>query len=196
MKKQILAIAAIMTAACGLAACHKKDDTSKFDALNAMLDISYSKIEITVTDTFDDDLFLESKYTIQYSESAITVSYTVEKFAELSLANPLGDMKTTLTGEAVIQSGVIVSVEGDKISLSADIAKPGLSFKEEYFENAELTNILFKADVKDASGFMGTEITCTDMKAEATFLDALYNINITYTSASGNAVEYLYVFTV
>ena len=185
-------IATLLTAIFALAACGGK--ASEYNKLNEMLDASYSKIELTVTDTFG-DLSLESKYTIRYSDSGITVGYTVEKFAEVTLDNPSTGLKTTLTGEAVIEDGVVVSVNGDDIGLGADIAKTGLTFKKEFFKKAELTDSRLKADVKDASGFLGTQLTCTDMKVEAAFGDVLYNINIVYTSEGGNEVKYAYVFT-
>lgn len=193
MKKQIYVLATLLAATCGLAACGSK--SSEYAALNEMLDVGYSKIEITVTETFEENLSLESKYTIEYSDSQITVGYTVEKFAELSINKPLADIKTTLKGEAVIQGGEIVSVEGDDINLSADIAKTGFAFKKKYFKNAELKSMYLKADVKNVSGFMGTKLTCTNMKVDAFFMDAFDYINIMYTSAGGNAVEYRYNFT-
>ena len=197
MKKQIFVLAVAIAAACGLTACDDKAPAvSKYDKLNEMLDASYSQLEITVTEAFaDENLTLTSEYTVKYSESGVTVSYTVEKLAEIALDSPSSDVKTTLAGEAVIKGGVVVSHEGDFVSLSSEIAKPGFCFKEEYFENADLTEMYLKADVKDVSGFLGTQLTCTDMKVNAAFVDAFHNINIVYLSESGNEVKYEYVFT-
>ena len=193
MKKRILMVTAACAAVCVLGACNHKPNG--YDAINKMLHADYSKIVITVTDTFDESLSLSSEYTIRYFGDGMTVSYSVEKLAPVSDTS-WTEMKTTYTGEVTFQGGVIVSKSGDEIDLEAtDLAMTGLSFKEEYFENAELTGVYLKADVKDVSGFFGSELACTDMRVEATFLEALYEISVSYTSAVGSAVECQYIFT-
>lgn len=200
MKKLILKSLAACAAVCCLGACNpleKESAINQFDALNAMLNASYSQIVITVTDSFDEHTALNSKYIIQYSEDCITVNYTVEKFSALTLDEPLTDMKTTFIGEAVIKDGVMTIVNGDDIHLTAaDIVKTGLTFKEEYFENTQLSGIYLKADVKNPSAFLGSQLSCTDMKVDATFLEVFYDILITYVSDNGNKVEYKYIFTI
>ena len=193
MKKPIIMLAAVCAAACCLSAC-----TNEYDALNAMLDADYSQIVITVTDAFDENTRLQSEYVINFSESETTVNYTVEKFVAIgdSLDALLTDTKTVLTGEAVIQGGVIVSVNGDETDLPALVTKRGLNFKKRYFQNAQLTGVYLEADVKNASGFLGSDLSYTNMKVRATFFNVFENIRITYTSESGNEVEYNYVFTI
>lgn len=197
MKKQVFNIAAVCTAVCCLGACTVEKQSSEYDALNEMLNATYSQVVITVTDTFDESASLNSEYIIHYQDSGIKVYYTVEKFAEIddSLESLLSDMKTTLTGEMTIKSGSVVSVNGDDIGLTADMTKGGFSFKEEYFEDAQLSGVYLKADVKDASAFFGHGINCTDMKVQATFLDVFYDIQVTYTSEMGSKVEITYTFT-
>lgn len=198
MKKSIILIASVCAAACCFGACENNvADTSQYDQLNEMLNASYSQIVLTVENTFDEHTSLKSEYVINYSESVVTVNYTVEKFAtiEADLDGTLSDIKTTLVGEAKIKDGVVFFVEGDDISLTADIAQPGLTFKKEYFENVDLTGVYLMADVKNASAFLGSQITCTDMHVKATFLEVFYNIDITYTSAGGSQVAYSYAFT-
>lgn len=194
MKKSILTLAAACAAACCLGACGEppKGSTDKYDSLNDMLNAEYSRVVITVTETFDESASLTGEYALQYSDGEITVNYSVEKFAGISLNDPSADFKTTLTGTAVIKGNDITG--GDNVNLTADIATIGLTFKEEYFENAVLTDMYLKADVKDASAFLGSQITCADMKAEAVFLEKFYSVSITYTSESGSAVEYSYKF--
>lgn len=196
MKKRILTLVAVATAACCLSACTDGSAADEYAKLNEMLNANYSQVVLTVTDAFDEDTSLKSEYVIKYSESSVTVNYTVEKFAESSLDNPSTDLKLTLIGEAVINDGVVVPVSGDDINLTPDIARTGFTFKGEYFENAELAGIYFTADVKNASAFLGSQLTCTGMKVEATFLEVFYDINVTYTSASGSRVEFNYVFTI
>lgn len=192
MKKTFFMLAVVCAAVCCLSAC-----TNEYDALNAMLNADYSKIVITVTDTFDENTRLQSEYIMCFSENETTVNYTVEKFAIIgdSFDNLITDVKTVLTGEAVIRDGVIVSVNGDDVNLPALVTKRGLNFKKRYFENVQLTGLYLEADVKNASGFLGIGLTCSNMKVQATFLKVFDNICITYTSESGNQVEYKYVFT-
>lgn len=198
MKKSIFAIAAVCAVACSFAACGENTsnvDAAKVDALNDMLGASYSQVVITVTETFDQSTSLTSEYTVEYSDGEITVNYSVEQFAEISLDSPSAEIKTTLTGTAVISGNDITG--GENVNLTADIAVIGLTFKAEYFSDADYGDMLFKADVKaeKASAFLGSEITCTDMTVEAVFLQKFYNINITYTAESGSAVEISYKFT-
>lgn len=196
MKKQFFVLAAATIAVCSLAACDNKNSSNEknqYDSLNTMLDASYSQIVISVTDVFDENITLSSVYTIKYGGSNVKIEYSVEKLAEISLDAPTSDVKITFTGEATITGTVIEG--GSEVGLTAADARVGLTFKEEYFENTKLGGSFLKADVKDPSGFLGLELTCSDMKVDATFLDAFLNIKITYVSESGGSVEYKYVFS-
>lgn len=188
MKKPAFAIAAVCAATCCLTACNLDDG---YGALNKKLKLNYSTVTLTVTDIFDEGASLESKYNMAFSDDAVTVTYTQERFAELSLDGFPSDSKTVISGEAVIKDGAVTS--GD-IGVSG-ILPDGLNFKEEYFENASLSETSFKADVKNAAGFFDTGITCTDMKVTAYFKDALTSITVTYISEKGNSVKYRYEFT-
>lgn len=196
MKKQILMLAAVCAATCCLAACSKPYD--EYATLNKMLDKEYSQVVLTVTDTFDEHTSLSSIYTIKYSGITVTVEYVVEKFTKIdaSLEGPAEDVITTHTGEMIIEGGVVTSRDGDDVGLTAEIAYMGLEFKKEYFANVELTGNFIKADVTNASAFLGSQLTCTDMKVYATFIEVFNEINVTYTSESGSLVEYDYIFTI
>lgn len=202
MRKTVFAIAAACAAACCFGACNSscnddKPSFNQYDELNSMINKSYSKIELTVTDTFDGDTSLVSEYTMQYSEGGVTVSYSVERFSSLSLG---GDdwLITVYTGEAVIKDGSVVSVTGDDIGITADITKTGFTFKQEYFANVNesILGIRLEADVVNPGGFTGTDMTCTDMKVKADYFDAFTEMQIAYTAENGGKVEYAYVFTV
>ena len=156
--------------------------------------INYSKIILTVTDTFGEDSSLKSEYVLEYSEVGVTVKYSVERFNNVSIDAPAASDKITLTGTAQIKDGAVTG--GENVNLPATIADTGFTFKGEYFENADLTGVYLKADVKNASGFTGTEIVCSDMKVFATFLDSFYDITVTYTGENGNAVECAYKFSI
>lgn len=196
MKKQLIAIAAIGVSLCCLSACTKTDKNNKYDALNEMLEANYFRIELTITDTFDEDTSLESNYYIDYSDSFIFVEYTIEKFAEISLESPSTDIKTTLIGQVIIKDGTIVTVIGDDAGITAEIANITLSFDESYFKNIYLTDDYIEADVKDESGFLGHNINCTNMSMRASFNNVFSRMEITYTSTIGSVVEYVFEFKI
>lgn len=197
MKKRIFLLAAVCMATLSLSACDlfpkPKDD--EFEALNRMLAANYSEIRLTVTDTFDEDLFLKSEYTISYVDGP-AVSYKVERFTELDAASGTlpAETKNVLSGKATIKDGV-VSVEGDDVGLTARALDRNFDFKEKYFGNIRLSGVYLYADVKTPSAFLGREIVCTDMKLSATFLEVFYEIEIEYTSESGSAVNCRYQFS-
>ena len=192
MKKSILLVSAICASACAISACGKDKTPSAYDNLNSMLSASYSQISISIDNTFTaEDVTLESVYMLIYTQSQVTVQYKVERFSEISFENPTSDVKTTLEGIAVIAGDTVTG--GSEVGLTADIAKLKMVFKEEYFENVTLAEGTISADVKDVKGFLGSDLTCTDMKVEAEFSNVFKNITVTYKQ-SGNEVEYRYVF--
>lgn len=193
MKKQIFTIAAVCAAACSFCAC--RPAKNEYDTLNDMLHESYSQIELTVTMQFDEYDSLTSEYTFKYSGNRVTVNYAIERYNTFDLDGPMEELKTTMRGEAVIEDGVIVSINGDETDLSTLSTTPGLTFKEQYFANAELTGVYFLADVEKPIDFFGANVSCSNMKVKATFGEVFHDIRITYTSTSGNAVEYKYLFT-
>lgn len=192
-KKLIPAVFALCAAAAICVGC-APTESNEYDGLNAMLDKNYSQIVLTVTDTFSEDDVLTSKYTMKFTDGGMTVNYTVERFAEISL-DEFAPAKTTLVGKAMVAGGEVIFVEGDEVELDAITAGTGLEFKAEYFENADLTGLYLKADVKNPSGFMGSELNCTEMKVNASFLEVFYEIQITYLAASGSRVGYKYDFS-
>lgn len=194
MKKIIFIIAAVCTAVCCLGACNKSESDS-YDSLDEMMKVSYSQIDVSVTDTFDENTSLLSEYKISYSGKNATVTYAVEKFSALGLDDPLPGFKTTMRGEAVIENGEVVSVNGDKVELPVAVTKPGFTFKKKYFADAKLTGAYFIADVKEPNRFFDADLSCSNMKVKATFLEVFHDMRITYTSASGSEVEYKYTFT-
>lgn len=195
VKKIILTIMAVLMCIMCFTACDEETPAfNEYENLNKMLKLDYSKITLTVTDRFDEETSLTSKYVMSYSGKNVTVDYTVERFNQISLDTPNTGVKSTVTGQAVIENGSVVSNSGNVIITPA-VENIDLNFKEEYFENAELTGLYLRADVNDASSFMKNSISCEDMKVYAEFLDAFYQIKVTYTNEKGNSVEYNYEFT-
>ena len=196
MKKRYFALLAVGVAACCLGGCQSKETPDELDPLSKMLKADYSQITITVTDTFGDNISLESVYAVTYSGNKATVNYVVEQFTQISLDNPTSDVKETLTGTAVVEHDT-VSVEGDSVDIDFyRIAYPRLTFKSAYFMNMQYEDIYFIADVKDSSAFLGFELDCTNMSVTALFSSVFENIQINYTSEGGNEVNYTYIFTV
>lgn len=198
MKKQLLMFAATCVAVCCFGACtpvNNNTDNDEYNVLNAMLEVSYSQLDITITDTFDENTVLKSEYSITYSDTETTVEYAVEKFNKIEFDKPATELKTTLTGVAIIVNS-FVSFIGDDVGISADIAKVGLTFKKGYFENDILSDGNFSADVKNADAFLGSHVVCSNMKVTATFGDAFNDIKIIYVSEGGNEVEIKYIFNI
>lgn len=196
--KKLFALAAALVMLLCFSACDKEvpDAPDGYETLNEMLDAAYSRIDLSVTDEIDADTVLHSEYTLLFGET-VSVQYSVERLAEIgSLDETLSSEKIVLKGEAKIENGKIALVKGDDIGLSAADLCRKLSFKEEYFGNAELESMYLKADVKDISGFWGGEADCSDMKVTAVFLDAFMEMTVTYRSQYGSAVEIQFTFTI
>lgn len=195
MKKSILIIASACAAAAFFGGCQScNGKAANYDALNDMLALNYSGFTLTVTDTFDAETSLKSVYEIEYSANGATVKYSIERFEEISLGTSVSSAKVTLEGVAVIKDGAVVSVDGDDVNISADVVNTGLNFKEEYFENADFTDAYFKADVKNVSGFMGSDVQCADMKVHAVYAGSFSDIKINYSVQGTGTVEIKYVF--
>lgn len=168
------------------------DKPDPYETLNKMMQAEYTKIEVSVTDTFGEGVTLSSVYTVSFADDAVTVEYQVERFAEISLDDLPGDPIETLTGKVTVKDGEVTLVEGDDIGLT--VSGKLFDFKETYFGNTELTDTSLKADVKDPKNFMGVE-NCTDMKVEAAFAGSFTKITVAYTAAAGDSVKIEYNFT-
>ncbi len=198
MKKKLLLGSFILVAACcGLSACSLSpsgNGSGEYAALNEMLKAHYSEIELTIGTDFGEDT-LESTYIITYGEVLTTVTYSVEEFALFEIAHPDAGGKIVKEGKATIAGENIIVDEGEDIGLSAAIAQLPFDFREDYFDNAELTGVYLNADVKNAAAFTGSALTCTNMKVWAEFLDHFRTIKLTYTDGDGNAVSVQYTFS-
>ena len=198
MKKSILMIsaAAACAVACGFGACSCKNENSgnaEYDKLNGMLGARYSEINLTVTSTYDENTSLKSEYIITYSDNAITVEYSVERFSSLSIDNSPTGYKYVLSGEASIENGVVTG--GEEVGITESFANPKFNFNKANFENAAFDSVSFAADVKNSTAFWGLAVSCTDMKVYAVWInDAFSSIKIDYTQNNAEVV-YRYVFS-
>lgn len=199
MKKSIFVIAAACVAMVGLSACEMSCDGGKgpsnsdYDNINEMFNVNYSKIEVTVTNTFDAETELVSTYEMNYSGDEITVNYSIERFTGISL-DGAGAEKSTTTGTAKIVNGVVTDENG----MISAVPEMNFTFKAEYFTNVNggLIDMILEADVSNPSGFFGSEIKCTDMKVYAEYVNVFNKMDITYKGESGNSVKITYNFTV
>lgn len=193
IKKHIPLIMTLCVAAAVCGGC-TTENNEEYDKLNAKLKLNYSQIVLTVTNEIDEELVLTSEYTMKFADGGMTVTYSIERLPEVSLDSTASE-KTTLNGEAKIESGNVTYVQGDEVNLDALTDGVGLNFKNEYFAHADLTDMYLIADVVNPSGFMGAELKCTEMKVEASFLEIFYDIRVTYLGQNGNRVKYFYAFT-
>ena len=189
-------IPVIMTLCVAAAVCGgcATESTKEYDELNAKLNLNYSQIVLTVNNTVDEGSVLTSEYTMKFTEGEVKVNYSVERFAEVSLDSATTG-KTTVVGEAKIADGKVTYVSGENVNLDVLKTGTGLNFKKEYFNNIDLTGIYLIADVTNPTGFMGSPLTCSEMKVRATFLEVFFDIRISYLAQSGNSVEYIYNFS-
>ncbi len=199
MKKSIflvLSVGACLAGSLCFSACDLKGQGGvKADAykpLNEMIQADYSGIGITVTDTFGGGAVLTSVYTVSFADGAATVEYEAERFAEITPGGVPSGSVVKRTGKATVKEGQVTHTEGDDIGLT--VSGKLFEFKEEYFADADLTEMYLKADVKDPEGFMGVK-GCTAMHVDATFMDYFYGITVAYTAAGGDSVEIVYTFT-
>ncbi len=195
MKKIIFAISAVCAAAC-LTACGGGDKPAydHYKAMDEMFNASYSKITVSVTNTFDVDTQLISSYEMLYSGDEITVKYSIERFTGISIDT--GNMEKTVTdGTAKIKNGAVVSDSAGMLEVVPDTK---FSFKAEYFSNVneDIIDMYLQADVVNPSGFMGTDIKCSDMKVNAEYFTEFKKMEINYKGESGNSVKINYNFTV
>lgn len=200
MKKSyfILSACALSLAGmCAFAGCGPGNGNDNYAKLNSMLQCGYSQITLTVTDSFGVGAQLDSAYTFSYFGDLVKVEYSVERFAQIdsSLTAAPEELKTTLKGDAIVMNGELLGVHGDDVGITEEIVRIGLNFKADYFVDAEFTETHFAADVSDPSSFIGSDITCTGMKAEAVFMETFTSITINYTSEMGGNVQIKYEFT-
>lgn len=191
--KNVLACFASASLLVLFAACAPRS-TDTYKHLNDMFSAHYSEIVLTVTNTFDEDTSLTSVYTFSYpSAENVVIHYTVESFGEVSLDG--GTEKVTRTGTALITDGELILSTGDDIGIPESFAKKGLTFRADCFENAELTNTSFSADVTDVALFLGSPLSCSGMKVSAAFGSAFESLTVSFAAADGSAVEFCYEFT-
>ena len=194
-KRVVIAIIISVALALALCACEVTINVSQadYDKLTSMLDSAYSGWTLTVSTT-KGDVTLENKFVVTKETEQTKIDYTVEKLNELSMDSD-SEFKTRYVGTATIVDGKITSINGDEVSVELEkLDKVGLTFKTDYFQNAKMTANAISADVKDPSGFLGVDVTCSDMKLVASFGEKFDYIRISYKTEDGSTVVYNYDF--
>lgn len=193
MKRNVfLTLFVLVLCATLLCACAKPN----LDKLNDMAAAEYSVIKISVNTVFDDAI-LKSQFEIARDGSKHTVKYRVENFAQMDPENPLPSAKEVIEGVATLQNGQITDISGDnpegRFSLSESIC---LRFQLEYFDNYQLTDTRFTADVADPAAFFGSQsFSGANVKVDVSFSDVLQTVQANYVSENGANVQILYEFT-
>jgi len=165
-----------------------------YDELNGFIKQSYKKIQLDIT-TLTGDVELKANYAL----TANKVDYSIEQLNLLpsdgNLDNVSPDYKTTIQGSATIENGKVTSFDGEAANLPEyDELKGAFDFKESYFKNIQTENGKFTADVANATAFIGTDKSISDMKIVVEYSDyAFQKITLTYQT-SNSTVTTVYVF--
>ena len=210
MKKIIISIILMLALLMSFVACDKGDslngdttspgtqfsETEKtvYDVLNGLTNQSYKKIKLDIT-TLTGDIELKANYAL----SANKVDYSIEQLNFLpsdgNLENVSPDYKTTIQGSATIENGKVTKLDDEAVNLPEyDELKGAFDFKESYFKNIQTESGKFTADVVNASAFIGTDKSISDMKIAAEYSDAAFQkMTITYKT-SKSTITFVYVF--
>ncbi|MCH5151611.1 MAG: hypothetical protein J1F65_03010 [Clostridiales bacterium] len=197
MKKRILlismAIALVLVLAC-LAACG--DNNGQLSKINKLLDVSYSRVKITVT-TKVSDVELKGEYVLTFDGDVTNVEFSYEELGELGFEGSNDGFKHTVSGTAVVKDGVVISDNQEADLNTARLNFTGLSFKQAYFKNVKSISNKFEADVSSPKGFLGnSQFDGTDMHVKVVYSTAaLVQIVMTYVSEGGAEVGITYVFS-
>ena len=210
MKKIIISIILMLALLMSFVACDKGDslngDTTSpgtqssepektvYDVLNGLTNQSYKKIKLDIT-TLTGDIELKANYAL----SANKVDYSIEQLNFLpsdgNLENVSPDYKTTIQGSATIENGKVTKLDDEAVNLPEyDELKGAFDYKESYFKNIQTESGKFTADVVNASAFIGTDKSISDMKIIVEYNDTTFQkVTITYTT-SNSSVTTVYGF--
>ncbi len=214
MKKIIISIVLILALLMSFVACGNKDSNETpsdgdstpsatqpsepqktvYDVLNGFTKQSYKKIQLDIT-TLTGDIKLEANYTLMANK----VEYSIEQLNLLpsdgNLNNISPNYKTTIQGSAIIENGKVTKLDDKAVNLPEyDELKGAFDFKESSFKNIQVDNGKFAADVINASAFIGTDKTISDMKIVVEYSDTSFQkVTITYKT-SNSTVTTVYLF--
>lgn len=191
MKKRLFAIVVLcaLVVVC-LCACNGID----YKKLNKIVQGSYAEVNLTVETTIDGDT-LTSTFKAKNEGNKSTVDYKIERFEPFVGPNIPLERKEILVGMVVVEDGKVTNAQGDIVDGVdfANVASQGITFKKAYFQNAKMTDEQFSADVVRPGMFLGTSLSCRNMKVVVTFGETP-KMEVTYLSANNATVKLSYEF--
>ena len=200
MKKAIATLLAsamlmlLLTACVALTPAEPPEQTSNVERIAELAAKSYSSITLDVT-TVTDGVRLSASYTLTQDR----VSYSIEKLNTFPTDGNAAELspsyKTTLTGEAVIENGVLKTLDGEAVDLpSYDELRGGFHFDESNFKNVVDSATSFQADVISPSGFFGASVNVSNLKVSVSYSEsAITQIDLSYQTER-SAVQTQYTF--
>lgn len=198
MKKVLSFICLMLTFLFCMTGCGGNDSPPKtvYENLNSLIAKESTSITLTVKTTTDGET-LNGSYLISKQDNVYTVNYSYEKlntFEEVGgvITQPT-EYKSTVTGNMKISNGTIIEQDGEASNVSIEsLTVSGLTFNESYFSNVVNENNTFKADVNNPNGFMGYDVTLSNLKVEIAYTtEKISSIKLTY-STSLSSVELMY----
>ena len=145
---------------------------------------------------------LSATYKTSFFESEAKIEYSFEEFALFELKDgvyvPPTSRVTTELGSILLKKEGPIQEQGKKPPLAVEqIILLQLSFYEEYFADALITETAFEATVKDVSVLPGLLQNCSNVRFCMTFDEEHVNtLTLSYKTASGSNVmmEYTFVY--
>jgi len=178
MKKILIFVMIISIASAVLCFSSCKTD-ERYQMLEEMTKLQYKQIVMEVSSKAEVEL--SAKFTSDFDGEKTTLNYTYDRVAKAELVDGVYVIPDTyietLTGNATVKDGKIISQNGDAIDVELEkLSKAGFSFNALYFENASLGGDTFSADVINPKGFTGNaSLRCMNMKVKIVFqADAEY----------------------
>ena len=191
----LIAISILSFASCGGAS----SDKNTCETLNKIFTKDNSLVNIEVK-TVTNEKSLASMYTVVKETNGEKITYSIEKLSTFEEVN--GEYivpesyKTTIKGEVLLSNGAVVSQSGDIADL--DFTKteiPKFKFNEGYFSNVQDNAGKFTADVTNPSGFLGAEISCSNMSVTVSYSEnKISEIILNYSTDKSTQTTLKYFF--
>ena len=204
MKKKLFAIilsGMLFIASGTFVACDDFSDTHDdiYNTLNSLVAQPQSQVALTISTILNGEK-LNGTFTAVQEDDGIRVTYAYEQLSTFEDGEDgyiIPDSYiTTYQGTVLIAEGKVVEQNGDAADIAIEqITAAGLEFEKDYFSNVIAQEGFFQAKVISPSDFLQTEISCTEMRVEACYMqESIDLLTISYTSSSGAQVVLSYTF--
>lgn len=190
--KIVLVVAVVCVLAASLSAC-TKTITQVCKDLNGYLNLSYSKVELTV-ESVRKDLSLVSHYNMQtLSDGNVKISYDYQVANKIQVGESIVVPEapvSTKQGYVVVKGNSVVEESGDP--LNVELPAGGallLNFEDRNLVNFKLEEGRLEADVKDAKTFMrDSSFKGEDMHIVVTYDKSIKTLQISYVQDGTSVV--------